>query len=474
MAALYSTASIADNAADSNDSEGLQEVIVTASHREVSAQDLPISISAVTGVELTSKGIDDVAGLAHSVAGVSYTDKGPFSGVNGANLIIRGLNSETTSGLPAAASPAVPPVATYVDDTPLFFNLRLQDLDRGEILRGPQGTLYGSGSLGGTIRFVQNHPDPSGFDAKLEVTSSGTKHTSTPNADVNGMLNIPIGETFAIRMNAGWSYDAGFINQPNLYRLASSGVPISAQPGDLFSPPVKYGRQNVNAYRYSTARIAALWQPNESLRAQLSYYYQRESADGFPYIATSRSSYNEPINPATLPVGDYTNPAAIPQLYDAPVPPGVDRLSSAEYGADPTRDRVDLTALSVSYDMGFATLTSATSWAHHVNHTSADETQEYINFPFFQSLYGQYPRTYVVGLESLNDRPITQEFRLQSRTGGRLDWLAGLFYNDQKTTIQEHDFDQGYLDFYNGCANIYGQSSGDGVTPSYCGLGETA
>ena len=110
MAALYSTTTLADNAADS-DGAGLQEVIVTASHREVSAQDLPISISAVTGAQLASQGIQDMAALAHSMAGVSYTDKGPFGGVNGANLIIRGLNSETTSGLPAAASPVVPRAA---------------------------------------------------------------------------------------------------------------------------------------------------------------------------------------------------------------------------------------------------------------------------------------------------------------------------------------------------------------------------
>src|SRR5262245_60791947 len=86
MAALYSTASLADTAADS-DSDGLQEVIVTASHHEVSARDLPISITAVTGDELSKQGIQDVAGLAHSVAGVNFTDKGPFSGAAGANLI---------------------------------------------------------------------------------------------------------------------------------------------------------------------------------------------------------------------------------------------------------------------------------------------------------------------------------------------------------------------------------------------------
>jgi outer membrane receptor protein involved in Fe transport len=474
IAALYSTVSLADNNAAESDNEGLQEVIVTASHREVSAQDLAISITAVTGAELSAQGIQDIASLAHSVAGVNYTDKGPFSGVNGANLIIRGLNSETTSGLPGSASPVVPPVATYVDDTPLFFNLRLQDLDRVEILRGPQGTLYGSGSLGGTVRFVQNRPDPRDWDAKVEASISDTRHTGSPNGDVNAMLNIPVNDTFAVRVNAGWSRDAGFINYPNLYVLDANGAPISAQPGTLFSPPVKYARNGVNSYDYRSARIAALWQPNEALRAQLSYYYQRSTGNGFPYAATSSVAYNQPINPAAQPQGNFTNPPLATQLYDSPVPAGVDSLSSAEYSPDTTHDNVDLAALTVSYDMGFATLTSATAWAHHVNHTSADETQEYINFPFFQSLYGQDPRTYVLGLEGLDDRPLTQEFRLASKSGGFIDWVTGLFYNDQKTNIQEHDFDQGYLDFYNACAPIYGQSAGDGVTPSYCGLGETA
>jgi outer membrane receptor protein involved in Fe transport len=449
-------------------------VVVTASRREVSAQDLPISITAVTGEELEKANIEDMASLARSMAGVNYTEKGPFGGVNGSTLIIRGLNSEGTAGQLALASPVVPPVATYLDDTPLFFNLRLQDLDRVEILRGPQGTLYGSGSLGGTIRFLQNPPDPSGFDARVEIGAGDTKHTHTANKDASAMLNLPLTPTFAVRLNASWSYDAGFINQPNLYVLDSSGAPIAANPADPFSPPVKSSKYGTNSYEYRTARISALWKPSDAFHAQLSYYYQLGIADGFPYAATQSAAYNQWINPAGQPSGTYSNPPLATQLYDAPVPPGVDALSNADNILEGAHDKVDLASLTLEYDMGFATLTSTSSWAHHVNRSTDDLTALYTNFYFYQSLYGQNPRSLIEGRDVLDDKPWAQELRLASRTGGFFEWVFGVFYRDQKTNIQEHEFEPGYLDFYNACEPIYGQSAADGTTPSYCGVGETA
>jgi len=201
LSALYGAPLVADDAGIS-----LQEVIVTATRRAESAQDIPASITAVTGAELEQAGITSTVDLARSLAGIDVIDKGPFGGVNGSSLIIRGLNSDSTAGEFVQSSPIVQPVATYVDDTPLFVNLRLQDLDRVEILRGPQGTLYGSGSLGGTIRYVQNAPDPQAFDAKVEVGLSDTEHTEIVGArghslDVNG--GVADGEIVANFGDAG-------------------------------------------------------------------------------------------------------------------------------------------------------------------------------------------------------------------------------------------------------------------------------
>src|SRR5579885_3363197 len=127
IAALHGVPARADDSAA--DPPGhLQEVMVTATRHEVSAQDLPLSITAITGSQLQQQGIGDISQLAHSLAGVNFTDKGPFGGVNGSTLIIRGLNSEATAGQLALATPIVPPVSIYVDNTPLFVNLRLDDL----------------------------------------------------------------------------------------------------------------------------------------------------------------------------------------------------------------------------------------------------------------------------------------------------------------------------------------------------------
>jgi iron complex outermembrane receptor protein len=432
LSALYGETSTAVPAA--SEDTALQEVVVTATRREMSAQDLPISITAVTGASLDQAGINDISGLAHSMAGVNVTDKGPFGGVNGATLIIRGLNSEATGGQIALATPIVPPVATYVDDTALFVNLRLQDLDHVEILRGPQGTLYGSGSLGGTIRFVQNAPDPTAFDAKIEAGASKTQHTHALNEDVSGMLNLPLSDTLAVRLNASWTDDAGFVNQPHLYALDSSGAPIAQQPGVLLSNPVEYSKDGTNSYQYRTARIATLWKPSDAFKAQLSYYYQVSKANGFPQVA--------------------------PEF-------GLDALSSADHTQASTHDKVDLFALTLEGDLGFATLTSNTSYGHHTNQTSTDLTNLYSNFLFYTTYYGGNPRVLVTGHDVLDDKPWAQELRLASKNGGRFDWVGGLFFKNETTIINEHEFYPGYHDYFNACVPVYGVGS------PQCGLGDS-
>ena len=431
MTALYGPSAIAADA--SIDENPLQEVVVTATRRAMSAQDVPISITAVSGAALEQAGIQDIAGLAHSVAGVNYTDKGPYGGVTGSTLIIRGLNSEETSDL-AFPTPIVAPVATYVDETPLFVNLRLQDLDHVEILRGPQGTLYGSGSLGGTIRFVQNAPDPSGFDAKAEVGVGKTDHTHAVNDDVSGMINLPISSTLAVRLNAGFTDQAGWVNQPNLFVLGAGGVPVPQNPENVLSAPKTYAKDGVNSYGYRSARLAALWKPDDDLRAELSYYHQRSTGNGYPYSS--------------------------PAVY------GTQSLSSVDVLPETVTDTVDLAALTISYDMGFATVTSASSWAHHANETLDDGTAVYENFSFYTAYYGGNPRAVFDREAGLDDKLWAQELRMASKSGGFLDWVTGVFVKNENSFIKDQEYYPGYNAFYKACVPEYGADS------PQCGGGE--
>ena len=195
------------------------------------------------------------------------------------------------------------------------------------------------------------------------------------------------------------------------------------------------------------------------------------SAGGFPYVATSSLAYTQPIRAANQPAG--TTPPVLPQLYNSPVPAGVDSLSSATNSLETTRDKVDLVALTLEYDLGFATITSASSFAHHNNQTDDDLTALYTNFFFYQNFYGQNPRSFIQGRDQLDDKNWSQELRLTSKTGGMFDWVAGAFFKRQQTYIQEHEFYPGYNDFYNACTAAGGtQPDNSGVNPSQCGFGE--
>ena len=166
------------------DSGQLEEVVVTADRRETSAQSTPISLTAVTGADIQDRGATDLASLMQSVPGVSLRTSGPGM----AEFEMRGVSSTGGNS---------PTVGFYYDDVPLtapaatnegkiVISPALYDLNRVEVLRGPQGTLYGSGSMGGTIKVVPNAPNPNTFEASAESVLADTDHGGFNHAE-NGM-----------------------------------------------------------------------------------------------------------------------------------------------------------------------------------------------------------------------------------------------------------------------------------------------
>src|ERR1700722_10651678 len=296
------------HADQSNDATSLEEVVVTASRREQTILDVPYSISAISGATLTENHIQSLSDLSHMVAGLSFVDQGPTSR---SNFVLRGINADSTSTGPIlGSSGTVPPVSTYIGETPLFLSLHIDDLDRVEVLRGPQGTLYGSGSLAGTIRLIPKAPDPSGFAANVEADAGQVSVSHQWNNSYNGMLNLPFNDVSAIRITAGREHYAGFIDEPYVVKLGPAstavnspvGVPVSGNPNNpLFGPEVFSAVNNANVADVWQTRIAYLFKPNENFSALVTYYHQDDKTQGAqavsPYFRGGSVDYPPSQNP---------------------------------------------------------------------------------------------------------------------------------------------------------------------------------
>src|ERR1700679_1726038 len=175
-----------DTLADDRSAEpatALDEVIVTAQKRTENIQSVPISMTAITERSLELLGSSDQLGYFFTVPGLSFQSQGPTGDQHGnVSLSLRGI----------AATAGANTVGFYINETPMHFvDPNLFDVSRIEVLRGPQGTLYGASSMGGTIKVITNEPDPSHFAGKIDLTASETEHGSS-NVDGNVVFNLPL------------------------------------------------------------------------------------------------------------------------------------------------------------------------------------------------------------------------------------------------------------------------------------------
>lgn len=214
-----------DDDNNAGDASALEEVIVTATAREQSTQTIPYNISAISGADIRAQNIIDSYELLRNIAGISVVDRGFRNQGTMNSIVIRGVNVDNGVNGDVGLS-AVPTVATYVDNTPIFANFLLKDVERVEVLRGPQGTLYGSGALGGAVRYIMRKPDPSGFDAEARGSISKTDGSGGENLSGDVMLNFPIGASAAFRISGGIIDNDGVIDYVNLYQLGSNGKPM--------------------------------------------------------------------------------------------------------------------------------------------------------------------------------------------------------------------------------------------------------
>ena len=211
----------------------LEEIIVTATRRATSTLDVPYNISAYGGDVIEKRQLLVLGEFVKNVPGISFNDVGLREAGNNNTLVMRGLSAEPGGGAGEIPSLARPTVSTYVGETPVYYNLRLTDIDRVEVLRGPQGTLYGAGSLGGTLRIIPNKPDTDDVALRLNASVSTTEDADDPNYNYDAMVNVPLGEQFAMRLSGGYALEAGFVDAIGLRPRDEDGAFLLEDPSDF-------------------------------------------------------------------------------------------------------------------------------------------------------------------------------------------------------------------------------------------------
>ena len=392
----------------------LEEIVVTATRRETSVLDVPYNISAISGEALEAAAIVDNVELMRNVAGASVVDRGyRNSGViNG--IMIRGLNLDS-SAFGDYALNTVPTVSTYVDDTPAYAHLVLKDIPRVEVLRGPQGTLYGSGSLGGTVRYIMNEPDPSGFSGSLNGSLSQTADSDSENYTADIVLNAPLSDTAAVRLSAGTLQYAGVVDYVNVYELDANGIPVA--PNGILDPAASFRRvDDADDVDITYARLSVLVEPSERFRVKFAYQTQSDDIGG-----RRQQTVGQDGNGNTY---------------------GEREIGSIQL--EPSSRDVDVASLEAEVDLGFATLTSSTSVYEHEGDSVSENTGFYAQLGWLQFYYYNYPRPMASAVRTYSDEAVVQEFRLVSNGEQAVDWVAGAFYRDQDMNSTQQSFLRGF------------------------------
>jgi iron complex outermembrane recepter protein len=375
----------------------LEEIVVTATRHEESLQDVPIAITAVTADDILARGLTQYADILSSVAGVYYEDGGPGDTA----IRIRGI-SPGGGGTP-------PTVATYFGEIPLSAqgggNLgqhgtpRFIDIERVEVLRGPQGTVFGANALAGAIRVIPAAPDLQDYEVKLGARGVATAHSDDASYSVEAAVNLPlVQDRFALRLVGYLDDTAGYIDNvtpaqaPFDYSAAVAnltGGAVSLPAGTLLTPATAaINNKDINSIDTTGGRVSARWQASDRLRFDLM-------------LGTQNAKMN---SEAGVTAGKYEVARTL-DLFASPR----------------TEEDLDLAGLTITYDWDSVSLTSVSSYTKL-------EMSRLNDAPFIVP-----PMVPWYFIENRESDAFTQEVRLTSRGESKFTWTVGAFYLDRDT-----------------------------------------
>jgi iron complex outermembrane recepter protein len=377
----------------------LQEIVVTAERQRGTVQSTPMSITAYSGAQLEAQGVTDLSEVGYQTPGVSERNSGPGQ----TEYEMRGISSSGGTS---------PTVGFYLDDVPLtapaealegkvVVDPSLYDLNRIEVLRGPQGTLYGSGSMGGTIRLITNQPDLTATSGAAAVSGSGTDGGGG-NYSTNLMVNVPlVTDKLALRIVGTDAYTSGWINRVvlNPFPQETNG---GFTRGNVLGVPAQSVHPDVNWERIEGFRAKLLWQPSDNLSLTPTLFYQRIDQGGPNYVD----------QPPGISLETHYQPFDVPEPYS---------------------DNFALYSLPIVYKFASVELTSVT--AYYRRNTSMTQDTSEVAQDFLTALIGIPDVSYeeagpLTAYETDHTSQFTQELRLSSAGRGPLRWVIGGFFEN--------------------------------------------
>ena len=353
-------------------------IVVTAQKRKQAAQDVPMSLHTLSAVAMERQGITSLQELGNSVAGVSIA----AANAGAMRLTIRGASDMSSSNQSAPVN------GLYVDETVMSYvpgympEVSLLDIERVEVLRGPQGTLFGDGAAGGTLRIITRKPDSTRTFGRIKLGAYSTEHGGQGGA-VQGYVNLPVvQDVLAVSVAGGYRGLPGWIDIPDLHVKDS------------------------NTSKLVDGRIAVRFTPNSAL--SIDAFYQTGRSNIRDFISTER----EELNPRKVAAAA-----------------GAGQVG----GLSPSEGKLDVAALTLSYDTGPATLVSASSLTNATYDTTRDLTTALpAAFPPFM-----LPGAIAQSIYRVRSRAFTQEVRLVSNGGSPLQWTVGGYFKHESRAVED-------------------------------------
>jgi outer membrane receptor protein involved in Fe transport len=385
-----------------------EEVLVTAQKREETVADIPASVTVVTGQFLEQQRADDFQDLVPLVPGLSVTSTRP--GVT--RVTLRGVNTEGVAST----------IGVYFDDVPFGSSSGLAnasvaagdfdtfDMARVEVLRGPQGTLYGASSIGGVLKYVPNQPNFQLFEARL-LGSAEAVANGSPGYSLTGMVNAPVSDKFAIRASGFYRFDSGFIDS-----IGGNPIPSLTNPAINVIDGTRIVDGLNSADRFG-GRIAAFFKASDKVSINVATMLQNVESDGSSAVDA--------------------DPASLEPLNSSPV--------QSRYQTEFNDTKYRVYSGTIDWNFGPASLESITSYGKY-------EVDFQTDLALATALTGGPPLSSLVTLlfGNAETRPLsavlpqttstgkfTQELRLVSPQSESFEWLGGLYYTDEDSAIKQ-------------------------------------